>query len=91
MIDSTILLRIENKLFYYPGFCEGVVEVADHYYCDSVEQFEKAWVDIKRFLKYYRYTTTFVSTEGLCMGAVSPFSTEEDFELAKYIIISFFE
>ncbi len=87
--DKQILDRITNKLFYYPGFYEGIMEVSNFFQFDNMQQFEAAWKDIKKFLKYYQYVTSAVSDNGICIETIFPFGTKEDIELVRLIMINY--
>ncbi|WP_184546506.1 hypothetical protein [Mucilaginibacter sp. FT3.2] len=88
MTDKLIIDRMANKLFYYPGFYEGVIEVSNLFQFEDMEQFEAVWQDIKRFLKYYQYITSAVSDAGVCVETVFPFGTKDDIELVRLIMVS---
>lgn len=87
--DKLIIAKISNKLFYYPGFYEGVMEASNLFQFNDMEQFEVAWRDIKRFLKYYQYITSAVSDNGVCVETIFPFGTKDDIELVRLIMINY--
>jgi hypothetical protein len=84
-----ILDKIANKLFNYPGFYEGVMEASNIYRFNDLNQFEIAWRDIRKFLKYYQYSASTVSDYGVCNETIFPFNTKEDVELVRLIMLNY--
>jgi hypothetical protein len=88
-MDKLMLNKIENKLFYYPGFYDGILEADNYFRFNDLNQFEEVWGDIRDFLQCYNYTTLAVSPSGVCVETIYPFSNEADFVLVKNIMVSY--
>jgi hypothetical protein len=87
--DKLMLDKITAKLFYYPGFYEGIMEATNMFHFSNAQEFELAWPNIKRFLKYYQYITSAVSDAGVCVETIFPFGTKEDIDLVRLIMINY--
>jgi hypothetical protein len=82
--------EIEQKM-NCPGFYEGVVSVNKIFNIKSASDLRLHWRFVKVYLNCYETSSLTLTDEGVQAERIRPFKSEEDIELAKYIMMALYQ
>jgi len=81
--------RIEEKM-NCQNFYDGVAAVNKIFSFQTVEDLLENWQFVKTYLQCYETVNLTLTDDGVKAEKIRPFQTQDDIEIAKFIMVSFF-
>lgn len=72
------------------GFIDAIMSVICKFNYRSADEIIRNWACVKVYLKYYQTSNLVLLDTGIKMVYVRVFQTDEDFEIAKYVLINLY-
>jgi hypothetical protein len=90
-MNGLMLNQIDKKIFNSPGYFEGVIAASNIFIFKNEEDIENSWPYISYFLRNYQYFESRITDNETQIIPIKPFESEEDRQLAKFIMINYFK
>lgn len=81
--------EIEAKM-NCPGYFEGVKKVSEVFNFPSPDTLLQNWKFVKTYLINYDIESLVLNDDGVSVEKINPFKTEEDIDIAKFLMVNFF-